>query len=249
MPTRALIVVIAALFALTVLARAPALWLTGALPAAIACQSPSGSLWHGQCDQLRFPGGSLQGVSWTMRAWPLLRGHADLELRSADARAPGTARVSLGIGGRFALQDLRADLPIDSGFLPLFPAGWSGQIQLAVDSVEFSAGRLVSIQGTVTARTLAQRNPPMPFGSFELRFAPVAAGAAPGGAPITGVLSDLGGPLAVSGTLTLRNDNEYELTGLAQARAEASDELAKAVSFLGPSDERGRRPFTLGGTF
>ena len=239
----------AVLFALTVLVRAPALWLTGALPAAIACQSPSGSVWNGQCDHLHFPGVSLQGVSWTMHAWPLLRGHADLDLRSDDARAPGTARVSLGIGGRFALQDLRANLPIDSGVLPLFPAGWSGQIRLAMDSVEFSAGRLVSIQGTATARSLAQLNPPMPFGSFELRFAPVASGAAPGNAPITGVLSDLGGPLEVSGTLTIRNGSEYELTGLAQARPEASGELAKVIGFLGPSDERGRRPFTLGGTF
>ena len=240
--------VVAALFALTVLARAPASWLAGALPASVACQSPSGSAWRGQCAQLLYPGGSLEGVSWALHAWPLLLGRVDLDLRSADARAPGTTRLSLGIGGRLALRELRAELPLEAGLLPYFPAGWTGQIQFALDSVEISGGRLLAIQGTVTARTLAQRNPPMPFGSFELRFAPVTSASA-SDTPITGVLSDLGGPLSVSGTLTIRNGNEYELAGLAQVRAEASTELAKAVEFLGPSDEQGRRPFSLGGSF
>ena len=249
MPTRALIGAMSALFALTVLARAPASWLSTALPATVGCQSPSGSLWQGRCGQLHFQGGSLEGVSWTLHAWPLLRGRVDLDLRSTDARAAGTARVSLGMGGRLTLQDLHADLPIASGLLPLFPAGWNGQLQLAMDTLEFRAGRLISIQGSAVARTLAQRNPPMPFGSFELHFAPASSAGAPDSAPITGVLRDLGGPLAVSGTLTIRNGNEYELTGLARSRIEASGELAKAVEFLGPSDEQGRRSFTLGGTF
>ncbi len=247
MPTRTLILTAVALFALTVLLRAPASWLLGVVPSGVECQSPSGSLWRGQCDRLQFPAGSLTEVSWTLHPWPLLRGHADLDLRSADPRAPGKVRVSFGIGARFALQDLRADVPIDAGFLPLFPAAWSGHLQLAMDSLEFRAGRLLSIHGSATAQSLAQRNPPMPFGSFELRFAPPADAAAD--APITGVLRDLGGPLAVSGTLTIRNGNEYELAGFAQARAVASAELARAVEFLGPGDEQGRRPFTLGGSF
>ena len=251
MPTRTLIVMMSALFALTVLARAPASWLTGALPDTVGCQSPSGTLWQGRCDPLRFQGGALEGVSWTLHAWPLLRGRADLDLRSTDVRAAGTAHLSLGMGGRLALQDLHADLPIDSGLLPLFPAGWNGQLQLGIDLLAFNAGRLLSIQGSIVARTLAQRNPPMSLGSFELRFPPASAADTPGSArsaPITGVLRDLGGPLAVSGTLIIRDGNEYELTGLAQARAEASADLAKAVEFLGPADEQGRRSFTVGGT-
>ena len=245
MPNRTLVILAAALFMLTVLVRAPARWLLAAAPRSLECTLPAGSMWRGACGQLRIAGAVLSDVSWKLRPWRLLGGRLEVELQSADANAPGTARVSLGSGGRLALQDLRADLRIDSGFLPLFPSGWSGQLQLALDSVEFKAGRLAAIHGTATARSLAQHSPAMPFGSYELHFTttPQTDGA------IVGNLRDLGGPLAVAGTLTIRNGSEYELAGLASARPEASPELAKAVEFLGPSDAQGRRQYSLAGTF
>ena len=249
MPTRALIVLAAVLFACTVLVRAPAAWLLAAAPPAFECRQPSGSMWRGTCGQLQIPGIVLNDVGWKLQAWPLLRARVDLAVRSDDVRAPGTGTVSLQSGGRLTVRDLRADLPVDSGFLPLFPAGWSGQLQLALTAAEFRGGRLKSLQGTVIARSLAQRRPAMPFGSYELRFAPVPAGSTAQRDRITGALRDLGGPLIVSGTLSVRNDSEYELSGLVATRPEASAELARAVEFLGPAEATGRRRFALTGTF
>jgi hypothetical protein len=248
MRPRTLVILAAALFALTVLLRAPAAWVLAAAPAAIECRTPAGSVWHGACGQLRVPGAVLDGIGWRLHFWPLLLGRLELELRSADARAPGTVRLTRAPGGRLELRDLRADLPLDAGLVPLFPAGWSGQLRLALGSVEFSNGRLAGVRGTVTARSLAQRSPAMPFGSYELDFAPVPERAAGRAGPISAQLRDLGGPLAVTGTLTIRG-SEYELSGLVSTRAEASADLAKAVGFLGPADVQGRRAFTLGGTF
>jgi hypothetical protein len=149
------------------------------------------------------------------------------------------------MGQKLKLSGVRAELPVDSGFLPVFPAGWSGRLQLDLDDVEFAAGALRTIHGTVTARALAQRNPPLPFGSFELRF-----DAPPGSDDtIAGVLHDLDGPLAVNGRLTVRRGSEYELSGQVAARADAPAELAKSVEFLGPADAQGRRPFSLAGSF
>jgi hypothetical protein len=85
----------------------------------------------------------------------------------------------------------------------------------------------------------------MPFGSFELRFPDTA----PADGAIRGELRDVGGPLAVAGTLVIRNGSEYELSGSAAARADANAELAKAVEFLGPADAQGRRPYSLAGSF
>ena len=149
------------------------------------------------------------------------------------------------MGGRVAVRDLRADLQIDSGYLPLFPSGWSGRLQLALASMEFKHGRLAAIRGLVTARSLAQIRPAMPFGSFELRF----PDAARSDGVIAGELRDLGGPLAVSGTLIIRNGSDYVLSGRAAARADANPELAKAVEFLGPSDAQGQRQYSLAGSF
>jgi hypothetical protein len=245
MSTRTLAVVAVLLFALTVAVRAPARWLFALAPQSLSCAAPAGSIWHGGCAQLRIAGAQLGELSWSLHFWPLLRGHLDADLRSDDARAPGSARVSLGAGGRLVLRDLRADLPIDSGLLPFFPNGWSGRVLLALVEVQFRAGRLAAVHGTASARALAQRSPPMPFGSYELNFGDAPAGAG----VITAALRDLGGPLAVNGTLTIRNGSEYELTGLVATRPEVSDGLAKAVAFLGPADAQGRRPFSLAGSF
>lgn len=245
MSNRALITLAATLFALTVLWRAPARWLVAAAPRSIECQVPSGSVWSGACGRLQAPGMALTDVSWTLHPWSLALGRLDLELHSGDARAPARARVWVTPGGKLTLQDLHAELPVDAGFLPLFPPGWSGQVQLALDGMEFEHGRLAGLRGTAVARSLAQLQPAMPFGSYELRF----DGASRTDGAIVGALRDLGGPLAVTGTLTIRNGREYELNGSAAARPEATGELAKAVEFLGPADAQGRRSYSLAGSF
>jgi len=245
MSNRTLTIMALALFALTVVARAPARWLVAFAPRAIECQLPTGSAWQGECARLRAPGLELAALSWRLHPWSLLRGRFELEVHSADARAPGVATIAIGFGRTLSVRDLRADVPLDSGFLPLFPAGWTGQLRLELAVVEFTAGRLSALRGTIVASSLQQKNPAMPFGSFELQF----AGAARTDGVIVGNLRDLGGPLAVSGTLTIRNGHDYELAGLAAARADATPELAKAVEFLGPADAQGRRAYSLAGTF
>ena len=141
MSARALISLATLLFACTVLFRAPARWMLAALPATIECQNPTGTLWHGNCAQLRIPTGTLNEVSWSAHPWPLLLGRLDVDLRSADAHAAGSARASLRLGGRLLLSQLHAQLPIDSGYLPFFPAGWDGQVELALDTLELSLER------------------------------------------------------------------------------------------------------------
>ncbi|HLQ12162.1 MAG TPA: type II secretion system protein N [Steroidobacteraceae bacterium] len=237
-------VLAASLFLLTVLIRAPASWALKLAPPGVDCSLPSGSLWHGSCARLRAAGVELQEVGWTAHAWPLLRGHFDVEVSSADARAPGRVRLSIGLGGHLELRDLQAQLPVGTEFLPLFPTTWKGKLRLDLRQVEFEQHRLQALIGTVTALDLEQRSPPIAFGSYELNFGPVK----PGDDAIVGNLRDVGGPLAVTGTLRLRNGSEYELNGRVAARPTASAELTKTVEFLGASDAQGRREFSLTGT-
>jgi Type II secretion system (T2SS), protein N len=243
------VILMALLFAVTVLLRAPARWLLGALPSGVECRAPEGSLWQGSCARLQIPGGGLDAVSWSLHAWPLLLGHLDVDLQSADPQAIGSARVSVGFGGLRSLRALQAQLPIDSGRLPLFPASWTGRLELAFDSIEFDGGRLKAIVGVATARSLAQRSPPLDFGSFELRFSPATAQSNAGDALIRGELRDLGGPLAVSGALVINNGRDYRLSGLVATRSNASADLEKVVEYAGPADAQGRRSFALEGSF
>src|SRR5882762_7523244 len=228
MPWRSMAVLAASLFLLTVLIRAPASWALKFAPPGVDCSLPSGSLWHGSCARLRAAGVELQEVGWSAHAWPLLRGHFDVELSSADARAPGRLRLSIGLGGHLELRDLHAQLPVGTEFLPLFPTTWKGKLRLELRQVEFEQHRLQALIGTVTALELEQRSPPIAFGSYELSFEP----AKQGDGVIVGDLRDVGGPLAVTGTLQLRNGNDYELNGLVTPRPTASADLVKAVDFL-----------------
>lgn len=239
----------ALLFTVTVLLRAPARWLLGALPSGVECSAPEGSLWHGSCAHLQIPGGGLDAVDWSLHAAPLLLGHLDVDLRSADPQVSGSARVSLGFSGLRSVRSLQAQLPIDSGRLPVFPATWTGRLELSFDVIEFDSGKLTAIEGVASARALAQRSPPLDFGDFELRFSPATQQPGASDAPIRGELRDLGGPLAVSGTLTINNDREYRLAGLVATRANASADLAKVVEYAGAPDAQGRRSFALEGSF
>jgi hypothetical protein len=243
MPWRFLAVLALSLFLLTVLVRAPAAWALKFAPPGVDCSLPSGSMWRGSCMRLRAAGVELQDVSWIAHAWPLLRGHFDVDLSSADAHAPGTVRLSIGLGGHLELRDVHAQLPVGTEFLPLFPTSWKGTLRLELRQVDFEQQRLQALVGTATALDLAQRNPPIEFGSYELTFGPVT----PGNGAIVGNLRDVGGPLAVTGTLQLRDGSNFELNGLVTPRSGASADLVKAVDFL-DRDARGRRTFSLTGT-
>ncbi len=240
---RFLAVVATTLFLLTVLIRAPASWALKLAPPGVDCSQPSGSLWRGSCTRLRAAGVELQGVGWVAHAWPMLRGHFDLDVSSADARLPGTVRLSIGLGGHLELRDLHVRLPVGTEFLPLFPTTWRGSLQLDLSRVDFERQRLQALVGTATAHELSQRNPPIAFGSYELRFDP----ALQENGLIVGKLRDVGGPLAVTGTLQLRNGSDYDLDGFVTARPAASADLVKAVDFL-DRDAQGRRTFSLTGT-
>ena len=90
---------------------------------------------------------------------------------------------------------------------------------------------------------------PRPFGSYELRIAPDGQRRGAADTPIRGELRDLGGPLAVSGALTIRNGRDYVLSGQVAPRPAASADLVKLVEYLGAPDAQGRRAFTLEGSF
>jgi hypothetical protein len=233
------------LFALTVMARLPARWALHAAPASVSCEEPAGSVWQGRCGLVRVGGMTIGPVSWRLHPLPLLLARADADLTSHDASLPGSARLTLRSGGRLEVQALRASVPLDSGRLPLFPNGWSGQLELDLSTLTLESGHIRALQGIVNANALKQLSPAMPFGSYQLRFL-ASAGKDD---QIIGELRDSGGPLAVAGTLQLGTSGDYVLNGTALARSDATPELVKAVQFLGEADVQGRRPFSLTGTY
>ncbi|MGH8144186.1 MAG: type II secretion system protein N [Steroidobacteraceae bacterium] len=242
MSIRTAIVLAILVFVATLLARWPARALTPLLPAGISCDTPSGTVWHGSCAQLRSGRTTLAGFSWTLHPAALLRLHLSADLRSEDPRASGYAHVQLARGEELQISAVSAQLPLQGG-LTLLPRGLTGTVQVALEQAQIRQGQLIALVGSVRVLQLRSEDQAADLGSFQLQFPP-----APPGDPIQGQLRDLGGPLSVRGQLRLTRGNNYELSGSVAARDDASPQLIQALQLLGPPDAQGRRMFSLAGS-
>lgn len=245
MPTRRQWLAAAALLALTVLVRLPVRWVAALLPAPAQCLDPSGSVWSGHCARAGAGTLLLRDVSWSLQPWLLPTGRLAAAVRSADPDAPLEGSLRFGTGGRFELRGLKGSVAIGAGLLPVFPDGWSGTLQLDLETADFVNGAPQRIVGVLDADNLRQRPPGGELGSYQLRFDPGAGT----GAGVQGTLRDTSGPLAVAARLQIAANGAYELGGTVMARGSASAALAAAVESVGPADATGRRQFSLAGSF
>jgi len=100
-------------FAAILVARLPASWLSGFLPANVSCVEIGGTLWNGSCSGLVAQGTKYGDLAWQLRAAPLLRahiaGHVDLQHPTGTL----STDVDATTGGDLDMHDLTADLTID----------------------------------------------------------------------------------------------------------------------------------------
>jgi hypothetical protein len=154
-----------------------------------------------------------------------------------------SADLAYGVGGSLSLRSLVADLKLDPRQIPHMPPQLRGSLHTDLALVRLEHGRLAELKGRIEAHDLTQRTGHVtPLGSYALTFPG-------GGTEPVGDLTDLGGPLAVRGTLRLTNQPGYVLEGQVAARADAAPELVSNLQFLGTPDASGRRPFSIAGTF
>lgn len=231
----------AAAFAVIVLTRLPASWVFPHSPL-FACASVEGSVWSGACAGLTVQHLELGDLSWDVAPLSLLRATLAAHVELAHGPVSAHSEVSLGLRGGVTLRDLVADLPLDPARVPRVPHQLRGTVHTNLALVRLEHGDLTQLQGRIEAHDLLQRTGHVtPIGSYALTF--------PGGEgdPV-GTLQDLGGPLAVQGTLRLMHGPAYILQGEVAARADAAPELLSDLQFLGSPDAAGRRAFNLTGT-
>ena len=74
------------------------------------------------------------------------------------------------------------------------------------------------------------------------------AGALPD-APVVGALRDLGGPFAVSGTVTLTPPNAYLVQGYITGRSAAAERVVREITLGAMPDPSGRSTFSFEGSY
>jgi general secretion pathway protein N len=242
---RASILVLAALvFAVVLIARLPAAWVVPALHTELTCGSVSGSLWNGECTGARVHGVTLDQLVWQLHPQALLRGRLSAHVSAIRGNAAANGELSVGLSGTLDARGLNVHLPLDPALLPMLPAVIRGTLRADITRLELERnGAITRLQGRLTVRHLIDSSGQVtPLGSFTVNF--------PGGpGEPRGRLHDLGGPLALSGTLRLTAEPGYVLHARLAARADASPSLRQALQYLGAPDAQGRRPFALSGTY
>jgi general secretion pathway protein N len=216
-------------------------------PAAVTTAGVSGTLWQGRAQVVQAGGLQLGSLEWDVHALALFvaRLRADFKLTRTDGYAQG--EVSLSPAGRVDLEQLSGSLPV--GALPanVAPGGWTGVLNVKLAQLSIDEGWPTSAEGTLEALDLAgPASNPANIGSYKVAF---PAEQAAGAGTLTGALSDLGGPLQISGKVQLSKDRSYLVEGLIAPRADAPVKVTRALEYLGPADAQGRRPFSFAGTF
>jgi general secretion pathway protein N len=235
-----------AAFLVFVIARVPAAVLTRWLPPGVAVAGLDGTIWSGRASSVSLQGRVLGSASWSCRPWPLLV----FEWSCRVMLQPSGGQVSVSLSGDFdadeiEARDLTGNLPI--AFLEgiVRPAGWTGRLDLEVARARIANGMPQDAEGKLFVRGLKGPGPDGALlGDFELTIGEGAVGTG----TLTGRLSDLGGPLRVRGTIELKRDRSYFVSGEVAPGPGAGPAIFDTLAFLGPPDISGRRPFTVEGT-
>lgn len=229
-------------FVAIVVARLPASWVVPAPPSAVACAAVDGSIWNGACAGLTAEGAPIGDVTWNVHALSLLTGKLSTYMELTGPVATVSGDVDVRLDKSVTVRNMQASVPIGPGIKRLLPAlqSLSGSANGNIVSAHYAKGFLTQIQGRIEAHDLVShdRDGVATLGSYAVTF-PAGGSGEP-----TGQLQDLGGPLAVQGTMRVMQDKPgVEVHGLVAPRAEATPDLRRQLEYLGSPDAQGRREF------
>jgi hypothetical protein len=234
-------------FLLAMLVVLPARWVGGLVPATAHCAEWRGTIWRGQCQQLRVTVTgqqpvTLEAASWKLHPLRLLRGRLAADVSITDARGDASGTIELARGELLVLHGVSARALLDPQFPGGLPAGWRGRLEMEGLGLNWQHNQLLQLQGEFNFLDLRDEQG-HELGSYHASF---PAAAAP---PFNGQLTDLGGPLELRATLGLTVERNWSLNGTVAVRGGNEGRFTRYLEALGAPDASGRYPLSATGTF
>lgn len=246
MPRRSLLIAAGiAAFVAFLVAMIPARQLAGRLPPGIEMLGVGGTIWSGRASRLSVNGTPLGALQWSCRPWRILVLEWSCRVNLQPPGGGIEADLAGGLDGEVRASGITGQIPISAFEGIATPRGWSGRLELDVQRLRIVERRPTEAVGQLFVRSLkAPGARGELLGDFELTVGEGAVGTE----TLTGRLRDLGGPLRVRGTIELRRDGSYLLSGEVAPGPGAGPAIFDTLAFLGPPDDLGRRPFAVEGT-
>lgn len=251
-------------FATIVIARLPASWVVPVVPAPpasspspislsppgaaasandVGCVETEGTIWNGSCMGLVAGRQAIGDLSWELHPLRLLDAKLDGDIVLTSSTGNLRGSVEIGFGKVVTARNVHANLTIDPRLIPQLPPNLRdvrGTLNAQITLLRFQANTIRTLEGTVEVHDMQEGS-----GSAAEQYGSYALSFPGGGGPPVGQLRDLGGPLAVEGSVRLLPGPGFEAQGLVAPRPTASQKLADDLRYLGSPDPQGRRPFML----
>ncbi len=218
----------------------PAAVLRFFLPSDVSIEEPSGTVWHGSVARLNAKGNALGSIEWRVRAASLIGGALAARIHwirgasviDAEVEARARSFVLRNVRAAGELQDWRDVLPMQ---------GWNGRFMIDASRIALAHGALDGVNGRIDLDGLTTPQQEA-VGNYSARFEPSSV---PGSARAAVV--DRGGPLQVSGSLTLTgNPWLATLSGTLRERPAVPPSIYRLIedyAALRPQDASGNLPF------
>lgn len=191
-----------------------------------------GSVWSGKADLGMIQGEILEDIEWSLRPWSLLLGQVGLSWscqlpESGGQKGFGRGITAMGLDGSLQVSELEARVPAGmvANLANLAALRPFGMVSLNLQDVEWDGQALVSAEGRIVWNGAGVNL----FKSQALGDLTLALETT--NDSVRGVISDNGGPLSISGVVTLGGDGKYEFNGSLAARNDR--ELENALRSMG----------------
>lgn len=212
--------------------------------AGVGVADVEGTVWGGRAATVATSGISMGPVVWDWRPTALLFGRFEYDVYFEMAGGGGEARLGRSLLGNTYMKEVAGSLDgrhINS-LVAIPGAELAGSILIDLDEVGFDDGVIAGLEGTVLWENAHVVSPmAVNLGSLEVELTGEDA-------QINGVVSDKGGPLAVSGGIALVNGKNYSFNAKVKPRENADPALTDALSMLGQPDRSGAYSVAYSGT-
>lgn len=236
-----------AAFLLALLVVLPARWVAAVLPTGVQCAQWGGSIWRGQCIDLKVSDGgrstvTLDSLRWKVQPRSLLRLSLGADFQGAWPQGGAQGNIVVRPGGSIRLRGLTGRSLLDQKFFAALPAGWNGSVDLRGLELDWAGGRIDHLGGELAVNDLFDGRGTA-LGSYRLEFPPSST------APFSGQLRDMGGPVEVDATLELTAERAWSLEGRMRVRDPADEQLNRRLDMLSGADAGGWRRLSAAGYF